>query len=210
MTGADFRVGRQRPLDVEDRRQERLGLIEGAAEDETDAAAFATLVQEADRAGRAFADDFDPRDGVPDFGRRIERHLSAGGVGRESEMCIREREILKIEGTQRSAVPSVRFCAHQLGAELPAGILDARDRERTGALRFDDGDAIAGDELRQGRHKTLLIRPRDPVTDPDDLRIRRRLKETADRIQMGLPVWKNGLRHKRAQALQGRSRACQR
>ena len=125
-------------------------------------------------------------------------------------MRIGEWQILKVERTQRSAVPSVRFCAHQLGAELPAGILDTRDRERTGALRFDDGDAIAGDELRQGRHKTLIIRPRDPVTDPDDLRIRRRLKETPYRIEMGLPVRKNGLRHKRAQALQGVAGACQR
>ena len=74
VTGADFRVGRQRPLDVEDRGQERLGLIEGAAEDETDAAAFTTLVQKV-TAPAELSPMISIRAMAFDFGRRIERHL---------------------------------------------------------------------------------------------------------------------------------------
>ena len=111
---ADLRIGCERPLDVVERRQERLRLIGGAAEDEPDAAALAALVEQVHRAGRAFAEDLDAGDGVADFGRQVEARPSVSvAFALEGEAHVGERQVLEVEGAHRAGIAPVRFGAHE-------------------------------------------------------------------------------------------------
>ena len=84
MAVPDLGIRRQGAFDVEDRRQERLRLIGGPAEDEADPAALAALVEKMNGAGRVLAQYFDPRDRIADFGRSIEGGFGLGRIRLES------------------------------------------------------------------------------------------------------------------------------
>ena len=112
---ADLRKGGKRPVDVVGRREERLGLVARAAEDEPDAAALAALVEEGHRAGRAFAEDLDARDGVADLDRQVELRCRLRRAGGEGEAGVGQGQVLEVERANDAGIAAVRLGAARRG-----------------------------------------------------------------------------------------------
>ena len=124
--------GRERTGKVVGRREQRLGLIVGAAEDETDPSTLAALVHQRDGTGRALAGDLDAADAVAQFDRHVEGDIGLRGVRREGEVALGERQPFLVEGPHEAGIAAVRGRAQHARGELAGNLRGGQRHRRRG------------------------------------------------------------------------------
>ncbi len=201
--------GGERPREVIGRREERLGLVAGPAEDEADPAAASALVGQHHGAGRVLAGDLEPRDGVAQLHRQVEADRRRVGSAREREVGLGERQALGVEGPHRAGIAPVGGGPHHAHAELPTRRIGSGQRQRRRPLGLEHGDlgAVAPGQYREALRKGVAVRPRHAVVDPHDGAARRLVEEGGECGEMRGAVGEVRQRLDRPQTLQSRAGA---
>ena len=197
---------RQRTGEIESRGQQRLRGIAGRSRDDADGAAAPALVEQLHRAGGALAGDFQPRDIVAQFDRKIERRLGLAVPRRKAVAGLADRRAFLVKRTDDAGGDAAALGAQHLHRHPGRGVF-GRDQgqRRRGAARINCQNAIP-DGLAQGFDELRSAPGIDAVGQPGDLGIAGRFQETLDGSEGFHPLDRIGFGNELAQRHPRRAR----
>ena len=168
---------------IESRCKQRLRALGARSADHADGASAPALVEQLHRARRSLPRDFQPGDIVAQLQRQVERSFRFAILRRKRILRLADRRPFLVERTDDPGGRAVRVGAQHLHGHPGRGIF--RRGQRTGGQRaaFDDGEGTVADHLAKSVDEFRPAPAVDPVGQPRDIAVARRVQEAFKRRQ---------------------------
>ena len=188
----DIRERRQRPCQIEDRRQQRLRGIAGRAADDADRSAPPPLIQKLNRAGRPLTRNLKTCDIVAQLDRKIESRFRLKALRREVIAGFGDRRALGVERAHDTGGDAAVGAQH-LDRHLRRGVFGRRQRQGRGNAAIENRKPAVCEDLAQALDELRAASGVDAVGQPGDLGVAGCLQEAFDRGKDIDPIDRIGL-----------------
>ena len=180
--------------EVVGRPDQRLRAVGGRARDDADCAPAPALVQKLDGAGRAFANDLEPRNIIADLNRQVDNRVGFQVAGLEAERRFTERQTLEVDGIHHAAVVRAGLCAKYLHGQRTGRVIGGGEGVRNRQTSLDDGERMIADGPLQAFDERRAVAEIDAIREPYDFDVRCGREKAFDERQCLASVNTEGLR----------------